>query len=94
MVQSLYAMPIIVINMGGEMIYILNQRLKAQSVPDDKAEKVMLDVLKAMYTSVFVDVRILFTSKFSNNIVTSIFIILGTIQTSKNVYYGINEGHI
>jgi hypothetical protein len=40
MVHSYFAMPIIVINMGGEMIYILNQRLKAQTVPDDKAEKV------------------------------------------------------
>ena len=56
MANSAFTMPIIVINMGGEMIYILNQRLKAQSVADNKATKVLLDVLKAMYTTAFIDV--------------------------------------
>ncbi|KAJ1628558.1 hypothetical protein T492DRAFT_874877 [Pavlovales sp. CCMP2436] len=30
------AMPILIVNMGGEMIYILEQRLEAQSVPKEK----------------------------------------------------------
>lgn len=30
------AMPILVINMGGEMVYILEQRLEAQNVPREK----------------------------------------------------------
>ena len=34
-------MPIIVLNMGGEMIYILHQRLQAQTVQDEKAKKVL-----------------------------------------------------
>jgi hypothetical protein len=40
MVNSFLVMPIIVLNMGGEMIYILNQRLQAQAVADDKSKKV------------------------------------------------------
>ena len=36
MSYSQYTMPIITINMGGEMIYILHQRLKAQKVAEDK----------------------------------------------------------
>ena len=39
------AMPIIVLNMGGEMVYILNQRLQAQNVPDEKARKVLEGIL-------------------------------------------------
>eukprot|EP00727_Mastigamoeba_balamuthi_P005243 m51a1_g14717 hypothetical protein (528) ;mRNA; f:173447-175263 len=42
------AMPLIIINMGGEMLYILNQRLRAQNVPDDKAEKVLADVMRPL----------------------------------------------
>ena len=48
-------MPLIVLNLGGEMVYILNQRLQAQSVQDDKAKKVLLDVARAMFSPVFVD---------------------------------------
>lgn len=29
----------IIINMGGEMVYILEQRLQAQNVPDEKAKR-------------------------------------------------------
>lgn len=32
-------MPMIIINMGGEMVYILAQRLQAQSVPIDKSKR-------------------------------------------------------
>jgi len=35
----LMAMPILVANMGGEMIYILEQRLRAQSISAAKATK-------------------------------------------------------
>jgi hypothetical protein len=48
------AMPLIVINMGGEMVYILNQRLQAQSVQDEKSKKVLQDVMKAMYSPLFI----------------------------------------
>jgi hypothetical protein len=51
---SLYAMPVIVLNMGAEMIYILEQRLHAQKVPHDKRTKVLVDVVKTMYSRRFV----------------------------------------
>ncbi len=35
-----------VINLGGEMMYILEQRLVAQKIPPDKARKVMPLVLR------------------------------------------------
>lgn len=35
----LMAMPLLVANMGGEMIYILEQRLRAQSISPSKASK-------------------------------------------------------
>ena len=55
MVGSMYTMPIIVLNMGGEMAYILHQRLQAQSVQDEKAGKVLLDVARAMFNPAFID---------------------------------------
>jgi hypothetical protein len=33
------AVPLILLNMGGEMIYIINQRLGAQGIPPEKGEK-------------------------------------------------------
>jgi hypothetical protein len=33
------AMPLLVANMGGEMVYILEQRLRAQSITNTKAAK-------------------------------------------------------
>ena len=37
--MSDYCMPILIINMGGEMVYILEQRLHAQNVPVDKSKR-------------------------------------------------------
>lgn len=55
MLGSLVAMPILIINMGGEMMYILNQRLTAQNIPEEKASKVLSDVIRTMYTPVFLE---------------------------------------
>mmetsp|Transcript_25661 Transcript_25661/g.43035 ORF Transcript_25661/g.43035 Transcript_25661/m.43035 type:complete len:463 (-) Transcript_25661:102-1490(-) len=55
MLGSQYAMPIIVLNMGGEMIYILNQRLQAQNIPIEKSRKVLGDVIRTMYTPMFLE---------------------------------------
>lgn len=38
--SSSMAMPLLVVNLGCEMVYILEQRLKAQNIPADKACKV------------------------------------------------------
>ena len=37
--MSLKSFPIIFFNMGGEMVYILDQRLSAQEIVDQKAVK-------------------------------------------------------
>ena len=37
--MSSYCMPMVIINMGGEMVYILEQRLHAQNVPLDKSKR-------------------------------------------------------
>jgi hypothetical protein len=52
---SAWAMPIIVLNMGGEMVYILHQRLMAQTVNNDKANKVLQEVVKAMFSTMFIE---------------------------------------
>ena len=39
MCGRLLAMPLLIINMGGEMVYILEQRLHAQNVPMDKSKR-------------------------------------------------------
>ncbi|CAM9508679.1 unnamed protein product, partial [Choristocarpus tenellus] len=52
---SLLVMPMIIINMGGEMVNILQQRLDAQHVPCDKAMVVIQDVISTMFSSKFVE---------------------------------------
>ncbi|KAF8072801.1 Oscp1 [Scenedesmus sp. PABB004] len=46
--MSLLAMPWLVLNMGCEMVYILEQRLKAQGVAQDKAATVLADIVRAL----------------------------------------------
>lgn len=37
--MSSRTLPLLFINLGGEMLYILDQRLRAQNIPADKAKK-------------------------------------------------------
>ena len=37
--MSMKTLPILFINLGGEMLYILDQRLRAQNIPKEKASK-------------------------------------------------------
>ena len=41
--------PLIVVNMGAEMIYILQQRLKAQNISNDKSSRVLADTVTALF---------------------------------------------
>lgn len=50
---ALVCMPLLVINLGGEMLYILEQRLRAQNISSEKAMKVLGDVASAMYDETF-----------------------------------------
>ncbi|EFN81721.1 Protein OSCP1 [Harpegnathos saltator] len=46
--MSLHSTPILYLNMGGEMLYVLRQRLKAQRVDVDKTIQVLDDVTAAL----------------------------------------------
>jgi len=52
---QLMTMPILIVNMGGEMVYILEQRLQAQKIPDNKGQKVLNDVVRTMYYPRFIE---------------------------------------
>ena len=52
---SLVCLPVVVSNLGSEMLYILEQRLRAQNVAGDKSVKVLHDVVGAMFDPKFVD---------------------------------------
>ena len=43
------ALPMLFYNLGGEMLYVLDQRLVAQNIATDKAVTVMYDITKAMF---------------------------------------------
>ncbi|KAK8778087.1 hypothetical protein V5799_020572 [Amblyomma americanum] len=53
--MALRALPLLYVNMGGEMLYILSQRLKAQRIDSDKAQRVMSDIVAAMFGGRLVD---------------------------------------
>lgn len=46
--------PLLIINMGGEMMYILEQRLTAQKVLPEKAAKILNDSVKTMFSTDFI----------------------------------------
>ncbi|CAD7937078.1 unnamed protein product [Amoebophrya sp. A25] len=46
---GLQVMPLLILCMGGEMIYILEQRLEAQKIAMSKGRKVLYDVIKSMF---------------------------------------------
>ncbi|KAM0726362.1 Protein OSCP1 [Formica fusca] len=47
--MSLHSTPILYLNMGGEMLYILRQRLKAQKIDANKTIQVLDDVTAALF---------------------------------------------
>ncbi|KRX45961.1 Protein OSCP1, partial [Trichinella murrelli] len=53
--MSLKALPILIFNMGGEMCYILEQRLKAQKVKKERAHRVMNEIVAAIFCSRFLE---------------------------------------
>eukprot|EP00927_Polykrikos_kofoidii_P038013 TRINITY_DN3225_c0_g2_i1.p1 TRINITY_DN3225_c0_g2~~TRINITY_DN3225_c0_g2_i1.p1 ORF type:complete len:400 (-),score=74.56 TRINITY_DN3225_c0_g2_i1:165-1295(-) len=52
---KLMTMPVLIVNMGGEMVYILEQRLQAQKIPESKGQKVLNDVVRTMYYPRFIE---------------------------------------
>ncbi|XP_063167846.1 protein OSCP1 isoform X2 [Candoia aspera] len=53
--MSLRTLPLLVLNLGGEMLYIVDQRLRAQSIPGDKARQVMNDIIGGIFNKKFMD---------------------------------------
>ncbi|XP_051574786.1 protein OSCP1-like isoform X3 [Myxocyprinus asiaticus] len=66
--MSTRTLPLLFINLGGEMLYILDQRLRAQNIPADKAKKapvadwleedrkrVMNDIITTMFNKKFLE---------------------------------------
>ncbi|XP_043940749.1 protein OSCP1 [Protopterus annectens] len=53
--MSMRTLPLLFINLGGEMLYILDQRLRAQNIPTDKAKKVMNDIITTMFNKKFME---------------------------------------
>ncbi|NXN91726.1 OSCP1 protein, partial [Rhinopomastus cyanomelas] len=59
------ALPLLFLNLGGEMLFILDQRLRAQSIPGEKARKdewtdvdrkrVMNDIISTMFNKKFME---------------------------------------
>ena len=49
----LLALPVLVLNMGIEMVYVLEQRLRALSIAPDKARRVLVDVVRALLVPAF-----------------------------------------
>jgi len=53
--MSLYAMPFVIVNLGAEMVFILDQRLGAQKVAKERAQQVIDDLLLNMFQVDFVN---------------------------------------
>uniref|UniRef100_A0A3P9J1T0 Organic solute carrier partner 1a n=1 Tax=Oryzias latipes TaxID=8090 RepID=A0A3P9J1T0_ORYLA len=53
--MSTRTLPLVFINLGGEMLYILDQRLQAQNTSVDNTEKVMNDIIGTMFSKAFMD---------------------------------------
>ncbi len=51
--MSLLGMPWVVVNLGCEMVYILEQRLQAQGIAPEKSVKVVQDILRTMFDRSF-----------------------------------------
>ncbi|KAF2354291.1 Organic solute carrier protein 1 [Trinorchestia longiramus] len=50
-----HGLPLQFLNLGGEMLYIIDQRLRAQEVPCDRAAKVRNDILSIMLNRRFIE---------------------------------------
>ncbi|KAI3358790.1 hypothetical protein L3Q82_015187 [Scortum barcoo] len=53
--MSVRTLPLVFINLGGEMLYILDQRLRAQNTSEDNSEKVLNDIVGTMFSKAFMD---------------------------------------
>ncbi|XP_044589413.1 protein OSCP1 [Cotesia glomerata] len=72
--MSLHCNPLIYFNMGGEMLYVLQQRLKAQKINSRKTSTVLDDI-----TAAFVDPKII-SAIFTDSPISSLSWIRSTLE--------------
>ncbi|KAI6651701.1 Protein OSCP1 [Oopsacas minuta] len=53
--MSLLTLPLIFINLGGEMLYILDQRLSAQHLKEQRIQRILRDIIGQMLNDKFVN---------------------------------------
>ncbi|KAF3707224.1 Protein OSCP1 [Channa argus] len=53
--MSMRSLPLVFINLGGEMLYILDQRLQAHNTSEDNSEKVINDIVGTLFSKAFMD---------------------------------------
>lgn len=70
---ELMGMPLVIINMGGEMLYILEQRLQAQNIAEEKSLRVLQDVISTMFSDKFIGELFKPQKIYSNNSTRQIF---------------------
>ena len=46
--------PFLILNLGGEMVYILDQRLRSQDIANERAQKVLQDIINSMLSARFI----------------------------------------
>ena len=50
-----HMLPFLIINLGGEMAFIIDQRLRSQTVEKSRAQRVLQDIVKSMFEPKFMD---------------------------------------
>lgn len=48
-------LPFVIINLGGEMVYILEQRLRSQDISSERSQKVIQDIVKSIFAPKFIE---------------------------------------
>ncbi|CAK6964350.1 protein OSCP1 [Scomber scombrus] len=71
--MSSKTLPLLFINLGGEMLYILDQRLRAQNIPPVKSEKVMNDIITTMFNKKFLEELFKLQELYSKKALRTVF---------------------
>ncbi|KAL5011115.1 hypothetical protein ScPMuIL_013420 [Solemya velum] len=71
--MSQKTLPLLFINLGGEMVYILDQRLRAQNIPPEKSKKVLHDIISTMFHERFMEELFKPQSLYSKKALRTVF---------------------
>ena len=48
--MSLYGIPFLLANLGAQTIYVIDQRLRDQAIPENKAERILGDICAVLFS--------------------------------------------